>query len=159
MSFDKLFKGFSPPDLEPDFGSLNEALRGGKTSGEDVAAQLNKRLEEAKSEKQGPIKALTLPEALEQAKLIDDAQIQVHQALARLSSFSNGLDLQLSEQNKLGYKLNISKRRNLRTATRQLYGEAKDAITYSMYKELKALKARLDKENTEEYVKGDWGKE
>jgi hypothetical protein len=157
MSFDKIFKGFTPPDLQPDFGSLNEAVKGSRASGEDVAAALNKRLEEAASEKPGPIKALTLEESIEQAKLIDDAKMQVRQTMDRLASFSNGLDLQLSEQNKIGYKLNISKRRNLRTATRQLYGEAKDAITYQMYKELKALKAKLDKESTEDYVKGDWG--
>ena len=157
MSFEKIFKGFNPPDLQPDFGSLNEAVRGSKASGEDVAAKLNKRLEEASTEKAGPIKALSLEESIEQAKLIDDAKMQVRQTMERLTAFSNGLDLQLSEQSKIGYKLNISKRRNLRTATRQLYGEAKDAITYQMYKELKALKAKLDKESTEEYVKGDWG--
>jgi hypothetical protein len=153
MSFETLFKGFSPPELNPDFGLLNEAFSSKAEAVEDVREKLNKRLEGNVS---GPIVPLTVEEAIEQAKQIDAATVQVKEALNRLNSISNSLELQLSEENRKGCKLDISKRRALRTATRQLYGKAKDAITYEMYKELKALKAKLDKENTEEYVKGDW---
>ena len=156
MSFETLFKGFNPPELNPDFGLLNEAFSDKAAAVENVREKLNKRIEASEKGATGPIVPLTVEEAIEQAKQIDAATVQVKEALMRLDSISNSLELQLSEDNRKGYKLDISKRRALRTATRQLYGQAKDAITYEMYKELKALKAKLDKENTEEYVKGDW---
>ena len=160
MSANKLFSNFASPDLNPEFGILNDASADIGKAIKEVQDSFNKRVTQSQAEStQGSIKPLSIEEAFIQAEQIDQAIDKLNLTRVRLEAFSKSLDDQLINNGKITFKLNISKRRALRTATRQLYGEAKDLITYEMYKELKALKARMDKEETDEYVKGDWSNE
>jgi hypothetical protein len=156
-----LFEQYSPPKEIADFGSLADKVKSPEKQIEETRERINERVQQAKQEaRNAEFKALSYQESVEQQKQIAEALDKVRETKTRLGAFSSFLEAQLITNGiSPNFKLNISKRRALRTATKQLYGKPQDVITYEMYKELKALKAKMEREESREYVKGDWSTE
>lgn len=106
------------------------------------------------------------PLTYEEALAIDDEIAATQQAIkatrARIANMLNridGIGLGTSGSGQeLNFKLDISKRAQLRRAVKQAFGTKTDTISYSMYKAAVEAKKRLEKTEASDYVNLKWKK-
>ena len=105
-------------------------------------------------------KPLTYDEAL----AVDDEILAVQEAIkitrSRISNMLNRIDAVGfgTDGRELSFKLDISKKTQLRRAVTHVFGVKTDTITYSMYKAAVEAKRRLEKTEASDYVNMKWKK-
>ena len=106
---------------------------------------------------------LPKPLTFEEAEAIDDeikvTQDAIKTTRGRIASILNRIDeVGAGSGNEISFKLDISKKNQLKRAVRQVFGLKTDTITYSMYKAALEAKKTLEKDEASDYVNLNWKK-
>lgn len=148
--------GLYVPEFIPDELSINRFI-----IDPDAEQQRASKSIELKTDNYEP--GLTAPLTSQEADLVDAKIEQLLTELEESKSRINRLRGQIDEQveqyggdQELSFQVDISNNRKLRRAIRQTFGVKTDTITYSMYKAALASKRRIEKEETDAYVKGEF---
>ncbi|MFM7859570.1 MAG: hypothetical protein ACKO96_48505, partial [Flammeovirgaceae bacterium] len=103
------------------------------------------------------------PLSYEEAVAIDDeillAQKNIATTRERIATILGKIDeIGLGSGQELNFKLDISKKTQLKKAIRQAFGIKTDTISYSMYKAAIEAKKQLEKTEAKDYVNLKWNK-
>jgi hypothetical protein len=103
------------------------------------------------------------PLSFGEALAIDDEIQAVQEAIQitrkRIGSMLSAIDDLATDGTEISFKLDISKRHQLKEAIKKAFGAKTDTITYSMYKAAVEAKRKLEKQEADDYVSMKWKKD
>ena len=106
---------------------------------------------------------LPRPLSFDEALAIDEEIAIVQEAIGitrqRITNMLGSIDEIATSGTEISFKLDISKRHQLKEAIKKAFNTKTDTITYSMYKAAVDAKRRLEKQEADDYVSMKWKKD